>query len=226
MMCQSNQRMMISVIILLLFITLCDGFRYQPAAQIHRRHDYLQKDFQPNQLHTKRHIHIRSIYRGFPSTVSLGDSGRSSFCLSGSTHRTFWSTCKDSLHIVTGMVATALLPQSAIAATTTLTTTAIKDAKIKGWDLYGRVPYDDWLFTNDKLLDPNLLKPSIVEAVVAEMPYNYHPWMRRRFIKGMVQAGVLATLGFTVLATLAYLSVLGIRWYRKDLERFAHIFVL
>lgn len=36
---------------------------------------------------------------------------------------------------------------------------------IKGWDLYGRVPYDDWLFTNEKLLDPNLLKKSIVEAV-------------------------------------------------------------
>ena len=37
--------------------------------------------------------------------------------------------------------------------------------KLKGWDLYGRVPYDDWLFTNDKLLDPNLFRKSIVEAV-------------------------------------------------------------
>ncbi len=36
---------------------------------------------------------------------------------------------------------------------------------IKGWDLYGRVPYDDWLFSNWKLTDPNILRPSLAEAV-------------------------------------------------------------
>ena len=32
-------------------------------------------------------------------------------------------------------------------------------------DLYGRVPYDDWLFANWRLTDPNLLKRSFVECV-------------------------------------------------------------
>lgn len=36
---------------------------------------------------------------------------------------------------------------------------------IVGWGQYGRVPYDDFLFSNDKLLDPNFLRKSIVEAV-------------------------------------------------------------
>ena len=34
-----------------------------------------------------------------------------------------------------------------------------------GWDIYGRVPYDDWLFTNWRLTDPNLLRRSYVECV-------------------------------------------------------------
>jgi hypothetical protein len=34
-----------------------------------------------------------------------------------------------------------------------------------GWDLYGRVPYDDWLFTTNRLLDKDLLKRSFVEVV-------------------------------------------------------------
>jgi len=37
--------------------------------------------------------------------------------------------------------------------------------KSSGWDLYGRVPYDDWLFSTWALSDPNLLKRSFVEAV-------------------------------------------------------------
>jgi hypothetical protein len=90
---------------------------------------------------------------------------------------------------------------------------------IKGWDLYGRVPYDDWLFTNDKLLDPNLLKPSIVEAVVAEMPYAYNPWMRRKFLNGIVNASVVVLMVLSTVTALAYLARWGIQWYRKDLER-------
>ena len=34
-----------------------------------------------------------------------------------------------------------------------------------GWDIYGRVPYDDWLFTTWRLTDPNLLRRSYVECV-------------------------------------------------------------
>ena len=35
----------------------------------------------------------------------------------------------------------------------------------KGWDLFGRVPYDDYLFTSWRLTNPNLLKRSFVETV-------------------------------------------------------------
>jgi hypothetical protein len=34
-----------------------------------------------------------------------------------------------------------------------------------GWDLYGRVPYDDSLFSTHKLISKDLLKRSFVEAV-------------------------------------------------------------
>lgn len=36
---------------------------------------------------------------------------------------------------------------------------------IKGWDLFGRVPNDDWLFSTGRLVNPNLLKRSFPEAV-------------------------------------------------------------
>jgi len=36
---------------------------------------------------------------------------------------------------------------------------------IKGWDLYGRVPYDDWLFSTWALTSKNLLKQSLTEIV-------------------------------------------------------------
>lgn len=34
-----------------------------------------------------------------------------------------------------------------------------------GWDIYGRVPFDDWLFSTDKLIEPNLLRRTMQEAV-------------------------------------------------------------
>lgn len=34
-----------------------------------------------------------------------------------------------------------------------------------GWDLYGRVPHDEWLFATHKLVDKDILKKSFVEAV-------------------------------------------------------------
>ncbi|RYH26033.1 hypothetical protein EON65_14905 [archaeon] len=42
---------------------------------------------------------------------------------------------------------------------------AAAKSSIKGWDLYGRVPFDDWLFSTERLINPNLLKKSYVEAV-------------------------------------------------------------
>ena len=36
---------------------------------------------------------------------------------------------------------------------------------IQGIDLYGRIPYDEWLFKTSNLISKDFLKPSIVEAV-------------------------------------------------------------
>jgi hypothetical protein len=43
---------------------------------------------------------------------------------------------------------------------------------VTGWDLYGRMPYDDWLFTNWRLTNPNLLKRTIIETVL--YLYSYY----------------------------------------------------
>ena len=43
--------------------------------------------------------------------------------------------------------------------------TAAAAAGVNGWDLYGRMPHDDWLFSNWILTDPDLLKRSFVETV-------------------------------------------------------------
>lgn len=40
----------------------------------------------------------------------------------------------------------------------------------KGFDLFGRIPYDDWLFSTVRLVDANLLKRSFVETIVQELP--------------------------------------------------------
>jgi hypothetical protein len=37
--------------------------------------------------------------------------------------------------------------------------------QINGWDLYGRVPHDDYLFSTRNLINPNLLKPTLIESV-------------------------------------------------------------
>lgn len=42
---------------------------------------------------------------------------------------------------------------------------AASAVKVNGWDIYGRVPYDDWLFTNWKLTNPDLYKRSLAEVV-------------------------------------------------------------
>ncbi len=36
---------------------------------------------------------------------------------------------------------------------------------VSGSSLYGRMPYDDWMFTNWRLTDPNLLRRTYAEAV-------------------------------------------------------------
>eukprot|EP00128_Syssomonas_multiformis_P013998 Colp12_sorted_trinity150504_noHs@4283 len=54
------------------------------------------------------------------------------------------------------------------------------------WDIFGRVPYDDWLFTTSKLTDPNLLKRSFVEAINQEIPIAMSSYDRRMSIVNTV----------------------------------------
>lgn len=42
---------------------------------------------------------------------------------------------------------------------------ALDVENVKGWDLYGRVPCDDFLFSTARLANPDLLKRSFAEAV-------------------------------------------------------------
>lgn len=94
-----------------------------------------------------------------------------------------------------------------IALVTTWKSKAVQAAPktLRGWDLYGRVPYDDWLFSNDKLLDPNLLRPSFVEAITKEVPDAFASFTRRKvineaikFVRGVGYVGI----GSIVIATL------------------------
>lgn len=53
---------------------------------------------------------------------------------------------------------------------------------MKGWDIYGRIPHDNWLYSMWTLTDPNLLKRSIVESVTYEMPYALYNLNKRKRI--------------------------------------------
>ena len=87
------------------------------------------------------------------------------------------------------------------------------------WDLYGRVPHDDWLFNMWTLTSPNLLKKSIVEAVVEEMPdVLLNIKQRKRINEFLVLLG-----GFAYFAVgIAVVTVLykgAIRSYRQKTLR-------
>lgn len=57
-----------------------------------------------------------------------------------------------------------------VAAFFTGTTKALaKDLSVTGWDLFGRVPYDNFLFKTSVLTNPNFLKRSFIETVSAYM---------------------------------------------------------
>ena len=71
---------------------------------------------------------------------------------------------------------------------------------IKGWDLYGRVPHDDWLFTTWRLTNPDILRSSMTEAIANELPTALYAFRRRKRINelattfggvGVVMLGVL-----------------------------------
>ena len=72
---------------------------------------------------------------------------------------------------------------------------------IRGWDLYGRVPNDEWLFSNYALTDPNLLKRSFVETVVQELPQVLDNFKRRKRINEILN--IVSGLGYFSVAMLA-----------------------
>lgn len=57
---------------------------------------------------------------------------------------------------------------------------------IKGWDLYGRVPHDDWLFTTWRLTSPNMLRSTMTEAIANELPTMLYAYRRRKRLNELV----------------------------------------
>lgn len=57
---------------------------------------------------------------------------------------------------------------------------------IKGWDLYGRVPNDDWLFNTWRLTDPSFYKRSLAETLKEELPVVLSNFRRRKRIDEIV----------------------------------------
>mmetsp|Transcript_708 Transcript_708/g.817 ORF Transcript_708/g.817 Transcript_708/m.817 type:complete len:275 (+) Transcript_708:121-945(+) len=78
-----------------------------------------------------------------------------------------------------------------------LASTAPVLGKIVGWDLFGRVPHDEWLFTNKALTSPDLLKRTFLEAVTTELPIVLGNLQRRKRVKEI--ARIFSGIGYGVL---------------------------
>ena len=91
--------------------------------------------------------------------------------------------------------------------------------KVKGWDLFGRVPHDDWLFTNWRLTDPDLLKRSIVESVQSELPDVLGNFRRRKRISELSVLG--SGMGYLAVAAvlLTFLYKVGMEANLKRISR-------
>ena len=71
---------------------------------------------------------------------------------------------------------------------------------IKGWDLFGRVPHDDWLFSTYRLTNPNILRQSFTEALTTELPTAMYAFRRRKTIQEVTQSlGSVASIMISVL---------------------------
>jgi hypothetical protein len=95
----------------------------------------------------------------------------------------------------------------------------MNNIKIKGWDLYGRIPHDDWIFNMWTLTDPNLLKRSFVEVIVHELPDVIINMKERRRFNELVT--ILSGFGYFAVAvmivTVLYRS--AIQTYQRRVER-------
>jgi hypothetical protein len=71
---------------------------------------------------------------------------------------------------------------------------------IKGWDLYGRVPHDDWLFSSWRLTNPRILRSSLTESITNELSTVLYAYRRRKRVMELSTTfGGLAVVGVSVL---------------------------
>lgn len=75
------------------------------------------------------------------------------------------TTAESALHVSTSPRALTIGNCCAFRSSSGSTNSLAKFSQLSGWDLYGRVPYDNWLFSSWRLTDPDLLKQSFAEAV-------------------------------------------------------------
>jgi len=119
--------------------------------------------------------------------------------------------------IVAVVLATLLTaPARARAAASSVISTS---NRVKGWDVFGRVPHDDWLFTNWRLTDPDLLKRSIVESVQSELPDVLGNFRRRKRISELSVLG--SGMGYLAVAAvlLTFLYKVGMEANLRRISR-------
>ena len=119
--------------------------------------------------------------------------------------------------IVAVVMATILtVPSRAQATASSVFSTA---NKVRGWDVFGRVPHDNWLFTNWRLTDPDLLKRSIVESVQSELPDVLGNFRRRKRISELSVLG--SGMGYLAVAAvlLTFLYKVGMEANLKRISR-------
>jgi hypothetical protein len=57
---------------------------------------------------------------------------------------------------------------------------------LKFWDLYGRVPHDDWLFKTSRLAHPDILRQTFTESLQSELPVMLYAYRNRKLICELV----------------------------------------
>mmetsp|Transcript_1010 Transcript_1010/g.1675 ORF Transcript_1010/g.1675 Transcript_1010/m.1675 type:complete len:289 (-) Transcript_1010:121-987(-) len=115
-----------------------------------------------------------------------------------------FSICRQARKIATMFIALASIVLS-------FSRRATAAAGVKGWDLYGRVPYDDWLFTTGKLVDADLLKRSIIEVVSDEIPDVFANFSRKKNIYNfmLLTKGSISFAVVLIAAALIFTRVRG-----------------
>ena len=94
--------------------------------------------------------------------------------------------CIQVLHSLAGSFKRRVMALACIVAVLFTPISKAAAATIKGYDLYGRMPYDEWLFATSRLVDPNLLKRSYPEIIVQELPYVLSNFKKRKALNELI----------------------------------------